>query len=161
MSTSPDDAGCWESARRLSVAVVSNENDEVVAEFRRNGGHVGGWLAQTPVVLIHHIGARSGIEYVTPLAYQSMLGGLVIVGSNGASPVDPGWCHNLRAHPRIDVELGTGTFPMRARELDDAARAEIWPALVAGAPSLGEYQAQATRQFPVFLLTHESEASPT
>jgi deazaflavin-dependent oxidoreductase (nitroreductase family) len=140
---------------------VCNTNEEVVAAFRRNGGRVGGWLEGTPVVLVHHIGARSGIEYVTPVAYQSLLGGLVIVGSNGASPVDPGWCHNLRAHPRIDVELGTGTFPMRARELDDAARAEIWPALVAGAPTLGKYQAQATRRFPVFLLTHESEGSPT
>jgi deazaflavin-dependent oxidoreductase (nitroreductase family) len=139
---------------------VCNTDDEVVAEFRRNGGHVGGWLAQTPVALIHHIGARSGIEYVTPLAYQSLLGGMVIVGSNGASPVDPGWCHNLRAHPRIDVEVGAGTFPMRARELDDVARSEIWPALVAGAPTLGEYQAKATRRFPVFLLTHESEVPP-
>jgi deazaflavin-dependent oxidoreductase (nitroreductase family) len=138
---------------------VCNTNDEVIAEFRRNGGHVGGWLAQTPVALIHHIGARSGIEYVTPLAYQSLLGGLVIVGSNGASPVDPAWCHNLRSHPRVDVEVGADAFPARARELDDAAREAIWPTLVAGAPTLGEYQAQAARRFPVFLLT--PEAPPT
>jgi deazaflavin-dependent oxidoreductase (nitroreductase family) len=139
---------------------VRNTDDDVVAEFRRNGGHLGGWLAQTPVVLIHHVGARSGIEYVTPLAYQSLLGGLMVVGSNGASPVDPAWCHNLRAHPRIEIEVGADTFAARARELDDAARDAIWPTLVAGAPVLGEYQARATRRFPVFLLTHESEAPP-
>jgi deazaflavin-dependent oxidoreductase (nitroreductase family) len=136
-------------------------NDEIIAEFRRNGGRVGGWLAGTPVVLIHHVGARSGIERVTPLAYQALLGGLVIVGSNGGSPVDPAWCHNLRANPRIDIEVGADTLHALARELDDDARAEVWPALVAGAPVLGEYQAKAVRRFPVFLLTPDSEASPT
>lgn len=133
-------------------------NDQVIAEFRGNAGHVGGELAQTPIVLVHHIGARSGIERVTPLAYQPMCGGLVIVGSNGASPVDPAWCHNLRAHPRIDVEVGADALTVRARELDAAAREAIWPALVAGAPTLGEYQASAARRFPVFLLTPDSEA---
>jgi deazaflavin-dependent oxidoreductase (nitroreductase family) len=130
-------------------------NDEVIAEFRRNAGRVGGEFAHTPLVLLHHVGARSGIERVTPLGCQRLCGGLVIVGSNGASPVDPAWCHNLRAHPRIDVEFGADAFPARARELDDAAREAIWPTLVAGAPTLGEYQAQATRRFPVFVLTPE------
>jgi deazaflavin-dependent oxidoreductase (nitroreductase family) len=136
-------------------------DDQVIAEFRRNAGRVGGALADTPIVLIHHIGAQSGIERVTPLAYQPLLGGLVIVGSNGGAPADPGWCNNLRAQPRIDVEVGTGTFAVRARELDDGARAEIWPALVAGAPVLGDYQARSSRRFPVFLLTPDSEAPAT
>jgi deazaflavin-dependent oxidoreductase (nitroreductase family) len=130
-------------------------DDEVIAEFRANAGRVGGWLAGTPVVLIHHVGARSGSEYVTPVAYQPLRSGFVIVGSNGGSPADPGWCHNLRAHPRIDVEVGAERFAVRARELDDDARAELWPTLVAGAPTLGEYQARAARRFPVFLLTRE------
>jgi deazaflavin-dependent oxidoreductase (nitroreductase family) len=135
-------------------------DDQVIAEFRHNAGQVGGELAQTPMVLVHHVGARSGIERVTPLAYQSFCGGLMIVGSNGASPVDPAWCHNLRAHPRIEIEVGADTLTARARELDDAARDAIWPALVAGAPVLGEYQARATRRFPVFLLIPDSEAFP-
>jgi deazaflavin-dependent oxidoreductase (nitroreductase family) len=136
-------------------------NDQVIAEFRRNGGRVSGELAQTPIVLIHHLGASSGTTYVTPLAYQALRGGLVIVGSNGGSPADPGWCDNLRAQPRIDVEVGTETLTVLAQELDDAARAEIWPLLVAGAPVLGEYQATTPRRFPVFLLTPETEAPPT
>jgi deazaflavin-dependent oxidoreductase (nitroreductase family) len=135
-------------------------NDEVIAEFRQNAGRVGGWLAGTPVLLLHHVGARSRTTYVTPLAYQPLRGGLVIVGSNGGSPADPGWCHNLRAHPRINVEVGTETVTVLAQELDEVARGEIWPLLVAGAPVLGEYQATTTRRFPVFLLTPEAEAPP-
>jgi deazaflavin-dependent oxidoreductase (nitroreductase family) len=160
MPASPDDPGWWEPRQRPSVRPVRTD-DWVIAEFRRNAGHVGGELAQTPIVLVHHIGARSGIERVTPLAYQPLSGGLMIVGSNGGSPADPAWCHNLRAHPRIDVEVGTETFLACARELDDAARDAIWPALVEGAPVLGEYQAKATRRFPVFLLTRDSEAALT
>ena len=136
-------------------------NDEVIAEFRRNAGRVGGWLAGTPVLLLHHVGARSGTTYVTPLAYQPLRGGLVIVGSNGGASAEPGWCRNLRAHPRIDVEVGTKTLTVRARELDDDARAEVWPTLVAGAPDLARHQATTTRRFPVFLLTPEKEAPPT
>lgn len=142
---------------RLLCAPMSS-NDQVIEEFRHNAGRVSGWLEGTPVVLVHHIGARSRTAYVTPLAYQSLRGGLVIVGSNGASPVDPAWCHNLRAHPRINVEVGTETLTVVATELDGVARADVWPALVAGAPSLGEYQEMTTRRFPVFLLTPDSEA---
>jgi deazaflavin-dependent oxidoreductase (nitroreductase family) len=136
-------------------------NDQVIEEFRQNAGRVGGWLAGTPVVLIHHVGARSGTTYVTPLAYQALRGGLVIVGSNGGSPVEPGWCENLRAHPRIDVEVGTETLAVLAQELDGVDRADVWPVLVAGAPVLGEHQEKTTRRFPVFLLTPEMEAPPT
>jgi deazaflavin-dependent oxidoreductase (nitroreductase family) len=136
-------------------------NDEVIAEFRQNAGRVGGWLAGTPVLLLHHVGAKSGTTYVTPLAYQPMRGGFVIVGSNGGSSADPAWCHNLRAQPGVDVEVVTETRRVLARELDDPARAEIWPALVAGAPVLGQYQATTTRRFPVFLLIPETEALQT
>jgi deazaflavin-dependent oxidoreductase (nitroreductase family) len=136
-------------------------NDEVIAEFRQNAGRVGGWLAGTPVLLLHHVGAQSGTTYVTPLAYQPLRGGLVIVGSNGGASADPGWCRNLRAHSRIEVEVGSETLVVRALELEDPARAEIWPLLVAGAPVLGEYQATTTRRFPVFLLIPETEVPPT
>ena len=84
------------------------------------------------MILIHHIGARSGIERVTPLACNPQGDGrLAIVASNGGSPAHPDWYYNLRAHPRITVEVGTQTFPVLAQELDDTARAELWPKLVA------------------------------
>jgi deazaflavin-dependent oxidoreductase (nitroreductase family) len=136
-----------------------SSDDQAIAEFRRNGGRLGGDLAGTPIVLLHHRGARSGIERVTPLAYQRALGGLVIVGSNGGSPVEPGWCRNLRAHPLIDVEVGDGVLAVRAQELDDAARRLAWPSVVAWAPQLAEYQARVARRFPLFLLTPETEGS--
>ena len=129
-------------------------NCTIVEEFRANGGRVSGTLAETTLLLLHHIGARTGIERVTPLAYSAQDGDrLVIVASNGGSPTHPDWYHNLKAYPSVQVEVGTQTFTVLAEELDDAAHGRVWPELVADAPTLGLYQAMTTRRIPVFLLT--------
>jgi deazaflavin-dependent oxidoreductase (nitroreductase family) len=131
-------------------------NTTIIEEFRANRGHVGGPWAGTTMILIHHVGARSGIERVSPLACSPQGDGrFAIVASNGGSPAHPDWYHNLKANPRITVEVGTHTFTVLAQELDDTARAELWPKLVAKYPTLGEHQAKTTRQFPVFLLTRQ------
>src|SRR5208282_2868358 len=63
---------------------ASDFNTKIIEEFRANQGHVGGFLAGTPMILIHHIGARSGIERVTPLACNPQPDGrFAIVASNG------------------------------------------------------------------------------
>jgi len=135
---------------------ASDFNTKIIEEFRANGGRVGGFLAGTPMILIHHIGARSGIERVSPLACNPQPdGGLAIVASNGGSPAHPDWYYNLKANPRITVELGTQTFTVIAQELAAAARAELWPKLAAESPAVGEHQAKTTRQIPVFMLTRQ------
>jgi deazaflavin-dependent oxidoreductase (nitroreductase family) len=125
----------------------------MVEEFRANGGHVGGVLAGTPLVLIHHIGAKSGTEHVTPLAY-SALGGdcIAIAASNGGSPKHPAWYHNLKANPAITVELGARRFPATAEEQTGPARSELWPRLVSEFPDLGAFEARTDRPIPLFLL---------
>jgi deazaflavin-dependent oxidoreductase (nitroreductase family) len=131
-------------------------NARIIEEFRANGGRVGGDLAGTPMVLIHHIGARSGTERVAPLVcHPQGDGSLVIVASNGGSPSHPAWYHNLRANPRIAVELGTETFTALAEELGGEARAEMWAKLLAGSPALREFESRAGRRIPVFVLTRQ------
>jgi deazaflavin-dependent oxidoreductase (nitroreductase family) len=131
-------------------------NAKIIKEFRANQGRVGGPWAGTTLILVHHIGARSGSERITPLGCFSQGDGrFVIVASSGGSPVHPDWYYNLTANPRISVEVGAQTFTVLADELTGAARAELWPALVAKYPTLGEHQARTTRQFPVFILTRQ------
>jgi len=131
-------------------------NTKIIEEFRANRGRVGGPWAGTPMILIHHIGARSGIERVSPLACSPQAGGrFAVIASNGGSPTHPDWYYNLKANPKIKAEVGGETFTVLAEELDDAARAGLWPRLVAEAPSLGEFQARTTRQIPVFMLTRQ------
>ena len=108
------------------------------------------------MILIHHIGARSGTGRVTPLACSPQPDGrFAIVASNGGSPTHPSWYYNLKANPTITVEVGTQTFTVLAEELSGTARAALWPKLVAEAPALAKHQAKTTRQIPVFLLTRQ------
>jgi hypothetical protein len=81
----------------------------------------------------------------------------VIVASSGGSPTQPNWYYNLKAHPKITVEVGVQTFTVLTDELADAARTELWPKLVAEYPTVGEHQAKTARQFPVFLMTRRTE----
>ena len=133
----------------------SDYNTTIIEEFRANGGQVGGPWAGITLILIHHIGAKSGIERVSPVAYSGQGDDFAIWAANGGSPGHPDWCYNLRANPRIKVEVGAKTFTALAQELDDTARAELWPKLLAQYPQLGEVQARTTRQIPVFMLTRQ------
>ena len=134
--------------------MTSDYNAAIIAEFSATGGHPGGDWAGTPMILIHHVGARSGIERVTPLGYFPLGGDrFAVVASSGGSPHHPDWYHNLKANPVITAEVGAETLTVVAEELDDDARAELWPKLVARFPTVGKYQATTTRQFPVFILT--------
>jgi deazaflavin-dependent oxidoreductase (nitroreductase family) len=135
---------------------AGNFNTKIIEEFRANEGRVGGDLAGTPMILIHHIGAKSGTERVTPLACSPQPDGrLVIVASNGGSPAHPNWYYNLKANPTITAEVGTETLTVLAEELSGPARANLWPTLVAQAPDIGKHQAKTARQIPVFLLTRQ------
>ena len=87
----------------------------------------------TTLILIHHIGAKSGIERVTPVACSPQgEDRFAIWAANGGSPTHPNWYYNLKAHPRITVEVGTQTFTVLAEELGGTARAELWPAQATG-----------------------------
>jgi len=131
----------------------SDFTENVIAEFRANRGRVGGNLADTPIVLIHHIGAKTRTKRVTPVAYSSQPdGGLVVAASNGGSKTHPAWYHNLQAHPTICVELGTETFIALAQEVTGAAHAALWSRLVGASPALGDFQADTARRIPLFTL---------
>src|SRR5882757_2391407 len=123
-------------------------NKKVVAEFRDNGGKVGGIFAGTPLVLVHHVGARSGVKRITPLAYSED-GRIFVFGSKGGADDNPAWYHNLLANPRATVELGTETFEVVALPLSGAERDEYFAKKVAVTPHFAEYQRTVTRVIPV------------
>jgi deazaflavin-dependent oxidoreductase (nitroreductase family) len=131
-------------------------NAKVVEEFRAKGGNVNGPLADFTLLLVHHVGARSGVERVVPLVYFARSDGRwMIIASNGGSRTHPAWYYNLKRHPRVTVELGTKTFRVVAEELDSEARSLVWPTIVEQSPAAGEFQKAITRTIPVFVLTPE------
>ncbi len=132
---------------------VNDFNKEIIGEFRANGGKVGGRFAGAPMILIHHVGAKSGVERVSPMVYFPDGDRMLVVASAAGSPKNPDWYHNLKANPRVDVEVGTETFPVVAEVLPPAERDEKWAQITAVAPGFAEYQEKTSRVIPVLALT--------
>src|SRR5260370_5090913 len=101
---------------------ISDYNTKIIKEFRANQGRVGGPWAGITLILIHHIGARSGIERVTPVAYHPQPGGrFAIWAANGGSPTHPNWYYNLKYHPVITSQAGDMPLHVSALKLDITA----------------------------------------
>ena len=131
---------------------MSDWNDKIIAEFRANGGKVGGPFEGATLLLLHHVGARSGVERVAPLACFPDGDRMLIIASKAGAPTNPDWYHNLKANPRVDVELGTETVRVDAHELAPAERAEKWAEITTRAPGFADYQKKTERVIPVFAL---------
>jgi deazaflavin-dependent oxidoreductase (nitroreductase family) len=132
--------------------VPEDFNSKIIAEFRANGGKVGGPFEGAPLLLLHTTGAKSGQERVNPMMYRKLGDGYVVFASKGGAPVSPDWYHNLVANPRVRAEIGTQTVDLRARVADAAEREPIWTAWKQANPGFAEYERKTSRQIPVVFL---------
>jgi deazaflavin-dependent oxidoreductase (nitroreductase family) len=128
-------------------------NRGIVEEFRANGGKVGGPFKGATLLLLQTVGAKSGKPRLSPLAYLTVDGKMLIVGSYAGAPKHPAWVHNLRANPRAHIEVGTDAYDVAVRELPAVERDMTYPKLTELAPVFAEYQANTTRAIPLFELT--------
>ncbi|MEX0868202.1 MAG: nitroreductase family deazaflavin-dependent oxidoreductase [Nitriliruptoraceae bacterium] len=135
---------------------ANDHNARVIEEFRANGGAVGGPFAGVPIVLLHHRGRRTGTERVTPVVAQIDGERLFIFASKAGADEHPQWYHNLKAHPEIDVEYGTETFPVRVVELDGAERDRVWERQKQKRPQFADYEAKTDRVIPVLELIRQA-----
>ena len=133
---------------------LPNLNEQVIDDFRANEGRVGGPFEGARIVLIHHVGARTGTKRLSPMAYFPQAdGSMVIVASNSGAPENPAWYHNLKANPRTDVEVGAERWPVLVEEINGKERDAIWTAIVAIIPAVGEYQKAVSRTIPLLRLS--------
>lgn len=129
--------------------MADNWNDSIIAEFRANGGKVGGPFEGATLLLLHSTGAKSGRPRITPVMTFDLDGKQLIVGSYAGADHDPAWLHNLRAHPHARIEIGTDAYDVLAVELPRAERDAAYARIVEQAPGFGEYQEKTTRVIPV------------
>ena len=127
-------------------------NNQIVEEFRSNGGKVGGPFAGADLLVLTTTGAKSGRPRVSPLAYLRIDGKLIIIGSFRGADFHPAWVHNLRANPQAHIEVGTESFDVTARELPPAERDEMFGKVTALAPGFADYQTKTSRVIPLFEL---------
>jgi deazaflavin-dependent oxidoreductase (nitroreductase family) len=128
-------------------------NAQIIEEFHVNDGRVGGIFDGTPLLLLHHTGAKSGKGRINPLAFLSDDGRYVVFASKAGAPTNPDWYHNLKAQPNVTIEIGTDTIDAVASEATGEERERLFRAQAERAPQFAEYQQQTERVIPVIVLT--------
>jgi deazaflavin-dependent oxidoreductase (nitroreductase family) len=128
-------------------------NARIIEEFRANGGRVGGPFENSHLLLLHHVGARSGTERVNPLAYLKDGERWVVFGSKAGAPSNPDWLHNLRAHPDTSIEVGADTIDVIATVATGEERERLFNAQAAAMPVFAGYQEKTERIIPVVVLS--------
>jgi deazaflavin-dependent oxidoreductase (nitroreductase family) len=130
-------------------------NTKIIEEFHAKGGK---GVAQfgDALLLLHHTGARSGTERISPLAYFDDGERLVIVASKAGAPQNPDWFHNLKANPDAKIEVGTETRAVQAAEITGDDYTQTWARVTAAMPGFAEYQTKTTRHIPLVALTPQA-----
>lgn len=132
-------------------------NQRIIDEFRANQGRVGGDFEGAPMVLVHHVGRRSGTTYVTPMMYLPKDGAddtIYVFASKAGAPTHPDWYHNLVAAGRAHVEVGTDEYDVTVEELTGEDRDRVYAEQVKRVPGFADYEKQAgDRVIPVLALT--------
>ena len=131
---------------------LNDWNANVIAEFRANEGRVGGNFEGAPVLLLHTIGKRSGLDRVNPMMYLELDGAIYVFASNAGAPTHPDWYLNLVANPDVNVEVGTETYSVTAETVSPSERDRIYALQVERYPGFGEYEQKTTRVIPVVKL---------
>lgn len=125
--------------------------------YRATGGRIGHRLPGLPqMLLLDHVGAKSGTRRTIPLLYLEDGRDVVIVASTGGHPRNPGWYHNLLANADTTVQIGRERRAVRARVADAGERARLWPKAVALYGSYRDYQERTEREIPLVILEPRS-----
>jgi deazaflavin-dependent oxidoreductase (nitroreductase family) len=105
-----------------------------------------------PMLLLDHVGAKSGKKRTLPLVYGRDGQNLILVASKGGNPKNPAWYHNLRANPDVEVQVGSDKVPVRAREATNEERDRLWRLMVGVYGGYEEYRKRTSRKIPLIVL---------
>ncbi len=119
--------------------------------YKLTGGRLMGRLQGLPVMLLGFTGVKSGQARTVPLMYVPYKEGVIVVGSQGGAPESPIWVKSIQANPDITAQYMGKRMQLRARQVDDAEKAEVWPTCVKHYPPFEDYQARTDRNIPVFV----------
>jgi F420H(2)-dependent quinone reductase len=123
------------------------------ATYRVTRGRVGGKIRGAPVVLVDHLGRRSGKHRTTPLLYLPDGEDVVVIASKGGSRRDPAWWLNLREMDETEIQIGGEQRRVAVREASPEERKRLWPKVVALYGDYARYQKRTDREIPLGILS--------
>ena len=123
------------------------------AMYRATRGLIGHrFPGAPPMLLLDHVGAKSGVKRTTPLAYVPDGDDVVLVASKGGHPRNPAWYHNLKANPDTTVQVGSEMRKVHAHVATPQERERLWPKAVSINKGYASYQKKTTREIPLVIL---------
>jgi deazaflavin-dependent oxidoreductase (nitroreductase family) len=127
------------------------------AIYKGTNGRIGHRIPGGPVnLLLHTTGAKTGQPRTTSLAYARDGDAYLVVASNSGADQYPGWYHNLRKHPEVEINVGPKRFAVTARRVtpDDADYGRLWQIVNENnADRYNGYQRRTSRPIPIFALS--------
>ena len=119
-------------------------------------GRVGHRMLGVPSLLLRTTGRRSGVTRTNGLVYARDGDDYLVVASNGGADRAPGWLHNLRANPAVEIQIGRRRQRAAARiiERSDPDYDRVWKLVNENnRDRYSAYQEQTARPIPVIALT--------
>jgi len=120
--------------------------------YRRGGGEgLGSKFQGIPVALLTTTGRKTGEPRVSPLYFHRDGDTVVVAASKGGSDRHPMWYLNLKANPKVQVQIKKEVLDLTARDATDSERAKYWPKLVEMYPTYEDYQSWTDREIPLVI----------
>ena len=124
--------------------------------YQISSGRLGSSMGGNKILLLHHVGAKSGKKYTTPLAYIENKEGdsdtYAIIASAAGQPQHPGWYYNLKKNPKAMIEIRDKQISVVAEVAPKEKRDELWAEISADFPQFTGYQQKTSRVIPIILL---------
>ncbi|MGU3497304.1 nitroreductase family deazaflavin-dependent oxidoreductase [Mycobacterium sp. C31M] len=111
-----------------------------------------------PALILHTVGAKTGLARANSLTYARDGADYLVVASKGGEPTAPGWYHNLKANPAVEINVGPKRIPVTARAVfpDDPDFDRLWKIannMLGNKDRYIGYQKRTSRPIPVVVLS--------
>jgi deazaflavin-dependent oxidoreductase (nitroreductase family) len=145
-----------ESESRYIQTDTSLLNDEHVRRYQETDGEVGYEWNGVPILLLDHVGAKTGAKRTSALIFAVDQADYLIVASMGGAPRHPSWYHNLLAHPQTTIQVKDQRIPVTARIATEQEKPRLWDIVTRTWPNYDLYQSRTDRHIPVVVLSPSS-----
>ena len=118
--------------------------------YKTSKGSLWGTIKNCNICVVHMRGAKTGKKRVVPLMHVPYEQGVILVASLGGADVNPTWYWNLKKNPKIEVFVGSEKLNLRAKQVEDHVKSDLWPLICSCYPDFENYQQSTKRNIPVF-----------
>jgi deazaflavin-dependent oxidoreductase (nitroreductase family) len=134
--------------------------------YRATNGLIGHRVPGAPeMLLLDHVGAKSGTHRYTPLVFareppspgapqgaQASGSNIILIASKGGYPKNPAWFYNLKANPDTTIQIGSKRMPVHARVATPEEYDRLWKLAVGVYKGYEDYRRRTDRQIPLVVL---------